>query len=350
MLSFAACTSSEPPSPQSQTHWLAKCDVDDECGDLSCICGSCVARCAAGVRCSVEGLQTECQPSTSEAASALCDGHAPTSVCLVPCDGSCTLGQRCVGAACVPDARASMSGGDAATADSGMSGAVSAGRGGTGGAIRPGALDASAADGGAAPADSGAALADGGAALADGSIAGVDCRASPPEFPSFDRSCSTPSDCAIGTLSSYCGASVTGIRASEADAYAAAAQLCFSQLLPSTCPRGPSFADDGSMSNAPGNTQALVDCVAGQCQTSFGVPTGVTSCGGQGTQCDARTEVCVERVNVGVSGTYGCEPVPAGCETTRSCGCVAATFCTGAYNECWEAGYNGVACACATCQ
>jgi hypothetical protein len=346
LLSLAACTSNEPPAPQSQTHWLAKCEVDDDCGGLSCICGSCAARCAAGDRCSVEGLQTECQASTSAAVSALCDGRATTSVCLVPCDGGCRFGERCVGNACVPDASASGHSVDAATGDSGASNVS----GGTGGVVAPPALDASTVDGGGAPADAGGALTDAGATPADGSIPGVDCGPNVNAFPSFDRSCSTQSDCAIGTLREPCSVFVTGIRASEADAYAAAAKLCESQLSPSMCPAGPSFADDGSMTTVPSNTEPLVDCVAGQCQTSFGVPTGMVSCGGDGTQCDARTQICVERVIVGVDGTYGCEPAPASCPTNRSCDCVAATLCTGAYNECWNGGYDNVSCACRTCQ
>lgn len=347
LLSFAACTSNEPPAPQSQTHWLAKCVVDDDCGGLSCICGSCAAHCAAGSGCAVDGLQTECQASTSPAVTALCEGHTPTSVCLVPCAGGCAFGQRCVGEACVPDTRAGSHGGDAATGDSGTSSPVS---GGTGGVVGSGPLDASATDSGVGPADAGGALTDGGATPADASVTGVDCNANPPVFPSFDRSCNTKSDCAVGTLRYSCALVVTGIRASEADAYDAAARLCARQAPQGMCAAPPAFADDGSMSNGNVDIVPIVDCVAGECQTSFGVPTGTISCGPQGAQCDARTEICVEQVIVGVDGTYACEPAPASCPTNRSCDCVAATLCTGAYNECWNGGFDNVSCACSTCQ
>ena len=51
----------------SQTHWLTACTADDGCGGLSCICGVCIAPCAADASCNVSGLTTTCQQPSAGA-------------------------------------------------------------------------------------------------------------------------------------------------------------------------------------------------------------------------------------------------------------------------------------------
>jgi hypothetical protein len=42
-LVLSACTDSRTrPARESQTHWLKDCNVDDDCGDLMCICNVCI--------------------------------------------------------------------------------------------------------------------------------------------------------------------------------------------------------------------------------------------------------------------------------------------------------------------
>jgi hypothetical protein len=75
-----------------------------------------------------------------------------------------------------------------------------------------------------------------------------------------------------------------------------------------------------------------------------------TPCGPSGLACDRETEVCVARTPVGPAIFYGCEPVPAGCETDRSCACAGAALCTGAFDTCRETGDNRIECECPECQ
>ena len=49
-------------------------------------------------------------------------------------------------------------------------------------------------------------------------------------------------------------------------------------------------------------------------------------CGG--LSCDEATELCVF-LNRGDCSRYECVPIPAGCSTNRTCGCVGSGFCPG---------------------
>lgn len=78
-------------------------------------------------------------------------------------------------------------------------------------------------------------------------------------------------------------------------------------------------------------------------------PAERTPCG-LGLTCDAETEVCVARTPVGPAIVHSCEPVPAGCEEDRSCGCAGAVLCEGAFGVCTEVGENQLECECPQCQ
>lgn len=117
-LLLCACTSTRTGGNQGQTHWLQSCEKDADCGELSCLCGFCVSECAAGGSCSVEGRDTECFAANANAVRALCEAPQAQPLCLEPCDGECSAGQRCVDGACIADEpeapRAGMSGGGTA--------------------------------------------------------------------------------------------------------------------------------------------------------------------------------------------------------------------------------------------
>src|SRR5690242_13846020 len=96
LIVLCACGSTPPQSEQSQTHWLTECRSDADCGELSCVCGSCAAYCDDDESCDVAGLATSCRARASEAAHGLCGGHDSTSaVCLVACDDGCGKDQHC---------------------------------------------------------------------------------------------------------------------------------------------------------------------------------------------------------------------------------------------------------------
>ncbi len=106
---LVGCQSGSPQS-SSQTHFLAACDDDDQCGDLSCHCGVCTTVCGAATdgaggalgTCSEDGAV--CIPKTDPGAVALCEGSQPEEpLCLVPCgDSPCSEGTHCFAGVCMP--------------------------------------------------------------------------------------------------------------------------------------------------------------------------------------------------------------------------------------------------------
>ena len=75
-----------------------------------------------------------------------------------------------------------------------------------------------------------------------------------------------------------------------------------------------------------------------------------TGCG-TGPPCNYATEICVISTPVGPGESYACQPLPAGCDDDRTCGCVGATLCTGAFDTCTDRiPENTVACECPQCQ
>jgi glucuronoarabinoxylan endo-1,4-beta-xylanase len=85
-LLFALCAlgpGCEPstPGPQgdSHTNWLRTCEVDQDCGALSCVCGVCTLTCTGDADCaSVEG--SSCLPSSQSSNPALCSGDDTLAV------------------------------------------------------------------------------------------------------------------------------------------------------------------------------------------------------------------------------------------------------------------------------
>jgi hypothetical protein len=66
--------------------------------------------------------------------------------------------------------------------------------------------------------------------------------------------------------------------------------------------------------------------------------------------CDPVNEICVARTPVGPTVIYACEPVPAGCEDDRSCGCAGTALCTEPFDACTQTAENTLECACPECQ
>ncbi|MDH5671475.1 MAG: tail fiber domain-containing protein [Myxococcales bacterium] len=147
-----ACSESNTPEGNSQTHWLKGCSSDAECGDdLTCICGACAASCAAEAPCNVRGITTTCMGTDAPSVTALCGAPAPTMVCLQSCadDAGCGVGQRCAAGACVPAQESPTAGSDGGSGAGGTGG----GAGGTGGSSGVGGSSGAGGEGGSGGGD-----------------------------------------------------------------------------------------------------------------------------------------------------------------------------------------------------
>ena len=98
-----ACGPGEgPQTTDSQTNWLKSCEIDAQCGDLTCVCGVCTSRCGSDTECvDLEG--SECVGAADPGAIAQCGGTNPMSgLCLPRCGAECGEGLMCVAGACTP--------------------------------------------------------------------------------------------------------------------------------------------------------------------------------------------------------------------------------------------------------
>jgi glucuronoarabinoxylan endo-1,4-beta-xylanase len=98
-----ACGPGEgPQTTDSQTNWLKSCEIDAQCGDLTCVCGVCTSRCGSDAECAdLEG--SACVGAADPGAIAQCGGRSPISgLCLPGCGAECGEGFMCVAGACTP--------------------------------------------------------------------------------------------------------------------------------------------------------------------------------------------------------------------------------------------------------
>jgi hypothetical protein len=79
----------------SHTHWLRDCQADDECGDLSCICGVCTKACDEGADCAPFGAETTCEVPVG------CSARGPTA-CLAKSQNGGLGGAGAAGASSEP--------------------------------------------------------------------------------------------------------------------------------------------------------------------------------------------------------------------------------------------------------
>jgi hypothetical protein len=129
-LLFALCSScSRKLGPQvgGETHWLAACAHDDECGgtDLSCVCGTCTRACSGDAACT-GGREAACFDPNSPLLLQRCQDRTSDSsrgLCLPRCakEADCGNGRACVQRTCVPTAVTDAGAVDAtASADAGL--------------------------------------------------------------------------------------------------------------------------------------------------------------------------------------------------------------------------------------
>ncbi len=101
------------------------------------------------------------------------------------------------------------------------------------------------------------------------STPGVDCSHDPLQFPAFDKSCTTTTDCTLvfHTVGCCGGQTATGIRRSESASFETAKTTCDSQFAGGNCPscvtRPPTSIDDGTSSMR--DEPIGVECRQGRC-------------------------------------------------------------------------------------
>jgi hypothetical protein len=105
-----------------------------------------------------------------------------------------------------------------------------------------------------------------GGSAGSGGTEAVDCSKRPIQFPSFDRSCSMPSDCVAAVHQLTCCGTrvVTGIKASELARFNAAEMTCESQYPACGCAEQPMQTDTGQVA---AGMAVAVECQANVCTT-----------------------------------------------------------------------------------
>lgn len=153
---------------------------------------------------------------------------------------------------------------------------------------------------------------------------GVDCNHD--AFPSFDRTCSTDSDCTVGVhQTDCCGTQVAlGMSASQLSQFQYLEDLCEAQYPACGCASGGLRTDDGMHAPTDDTSSVIVRCDAGRCATTL---RAATSC--DGVTCSP-TQVCVMECS-GIPVPDGgvlhshCVDVPPACATSSSCSCFGTT-------------------------
>jgi len=99
-------------------------------------------------------------------------------------------------------------------------------------------------------------------------IAGVQCTGMSGMFPTFDKTCTTPNDCAIGVhQTNCCGATIAlGLTKAEQSRFAAAEAQCVAQYPACGCPATPTVAEDGR--NPIAGQSIVVECQSRMCMTT----------------------------------------------------------------------------------
>jgi hypothetical protein len=107
----SGCSVKRGPQVGGETHWLAVCAQDEECGgtDLSCVCGTCTRACSDDAACA-GGPDAACFDPNSPLLLQRCEDRGSDSshgLCLPRCTNDLDCGDRraCVQRTCVPSAR-----------------------------------------------------------------------------------------------------------------------------------------------------------------------------------------------------------------------------------------------------
>ena len=96
----------------------------------------------------------------------------------------------------------------------------------------------------------------------------VMCSGSNISFPTFDKTCTSPADCAIGIhQTNCCGATLAiGMTKAEQARFAADEKICIDQYPLCGCPAIPTITEDGQSAD-PGK-MIVVECQSNRCMTT----------------------------------------------------------------------------------
>jgi hypothetical protein len=96
----------------------------------------------------------------------------------------------------------------------------------------------------------------------------VMCAGSNMSFPTFDKTCTSPDDCAFAIhQTNCCGATLAvGLTKAEQTRFAADEKTCVDQYPLCACPAVPTVTEDGQSASA-GKT-IVVECQSGKCMTT----------------------------------------------------------------------------------
>jgi hypothetical protein len=223
------------------------------------------------------------------------------------------------------------SGGSSGGSGSDATGSNESGSGGGASSSASGGVDASRESGSGS--DGGGSGGDGGGAEDAG---GVRCWPGTASFPTFDKHCSAPSDCALAvhTLSCCGNVLVTAINSGAVPAFNDAEATCNSQYPACGCFSNSVTIEDGvAYGNVASPTSAVsAACVSNSCLATFTGPTfpcGDKVCGADVNYCE------VQAPTDGAAPSYGCVFVgfPTG-DAAIGCGTFAvAPGCTCAESQ-----------------
>jgi hypothetical protein len=85
LLIASGCAMTNETRSDGQTHWMKSCDADDDCGELSCVCGLCTEACDADEACGRENAA--CAERTAIFGEGACEtGGSESRVCALSRD------------------------------------------------------------------------------------------------------------------------------------------------------------------------------------------------------------------------------------------------------------------------
>lgn len=107
-----SCLGKQGPYAGGESHWLAQCANDGDCGggDLRCVCGTCTRACSTDAACA-GGKAASCYNTSSPLLLQRCEDRGfdgSRGLCLARCaaDKDCGSGRTCMVGACLPALRA----------------------------------------------------------------------------------------------------------------------------------------------------------------------------------------------------------------------------------------------------
>src|SRR5262245_60448893 len=98
-LDSSCSTTHTDEGTDSNTHWLERCDVDNDCGGLECLCGVCSVRCEDHGSCSPFGPDARCGEPVDSCSTPICVREETEAAAPDAGDASSSVGRAGTGVA-----------------------------------------------------------------------------------------------------------------------------------------------------------------------------------------------------------------------------------------------------------